>query len=80
MIKKLTLRLDEHLIEKAKIYSARKGKSLSALVADFFSLLEEDIEPFPLKLPPKVASLKGILKDKKVNEDDYRKYLEKKFL
>jgi len=77
---KLTLRLDKDLIKKAKVYSAKRGKSVSALVADFFSLLRIEEEPENESLPPKVASLKGILKGKKVSEEDYRKYLEEKYL
>ena len=76
---KLTLHINKDLIKKAKIYAAKKGKSVSALVADFFSLLPVESEKEE-KLPPKLASLKGILKDKKVNEEDYKKYLEKKYL
>ncbi len=77
---KLTLRLDENLIKKAKIYSAKRGKSVSALVADFFHLLRVEEEPEAGSLPPKVASLKGILKGKKVSKEDYKKYLEEKYL
>jgi len=80
MSAKLTLRLDEHLIRKAKIYSSKRGKSVSALVADFFSLLQVEDKSEVESLPPKVASLKGILKDKNVSEEDYRKYLEEKYL
>jgi predicted HicB family RNase H-like nuclease len=36
MESKLTLRIEEKLIKAAKEYSAKKGKSLSRLVADFF--------------------------------------------
>ncbi|GAB6161732.1 DUF6364 family protein [Desulfothermus naphthae] len=76
---KLTLRLDEDLIKKAKTYAAKRGKSVSSLVANYFSLLQVEREKKE-ELPPKLASLKGILKDKKVNEDDYKKYLESKYL
>jgi len=77
---KLTLRIDENLIKKAKIYAAEKRKSLSALVANYFSLLLQEESKEEKKLPPKVASLKGILKNKKVDEKDYQKYLEEKYL
>ena len=36
---KLTLRLDDELIEEAKSYAARAGKSVSQIVADYFRLL-----------------------------------------
>ena len=37
---KLTLRLDEHLIENAKVFAKQSGKSLSQMVADYFFQLE----------------------------------------
>ena len=36
---KLTLRINENLIKKAKIYAAERKKSLSTLAANYFSLL-----------------------------------------
>ena len=82
---KLTLRLDKDLIQSAKAYSARSGKSLSQLVADYFALLsvnetdeglERPIEP----LPPVTRALKGALKGADVSIEDYQQYLEDKFL
>jgi len=78
---RLSLRIDKKLVEKARFYAAKKGKSISTLVADYFSLLQiEEEKKEEEKLPPGVASLKGILKDKKITEVDYKKYLEKKYL
>ena len=36
---KLTLRVDEKLVKKAKAYAKKTGKSVSQLVAEYFSLL-----------------------------------------
>ena len=36
---KLTLRLEDQLIEQAKSYAALAGKSVSQIVADYFKLL-----------------------------------------
>ena len=36
---KLTLRLDEAVIERAKAYAARRGTSVSGLVEDYFRLV-----------------------------------------
>lgn len=75
---RLTLNMEKHLIESAKEYSARTGKSLSRLVADFFELIrQEHLEQAP-HLPPTVQSLKGVLKGSGATAEDYRKYLEKK--
>jgi hypothetical protein len=72
---KLTLRLDRDLIRRAKSHSRRTGKSVSALVGDFFSLLSEDRASKELPLTPRVRSLIGILKSTRVTEQDYRKHL-----
>ena len=36
---KLTLRLEEQLIERAKAHAKKRGKSVSQMVADYFALL-----------------------------------------
>lgn len=78
---KLTLRLDQDLIRSAKEYSARTGKSLSQIVADYFSLIQQSEQENRIqKLPPVVQSLKGALKDSSISEDDYKRYLEEKYL
>jgi hypothetical protein len=76
---KLTLRLDDQLIRKAKEYSGRSGKSVSQLVADYFSLIETDEEIPGTQITPRVRSLIGSLKGTGVTEEDYRRYLEEKY-
>jgi len=80
MAAKLTLRLDEDLIKEAKKYSAKRGKSVSALVADYFSVLRKEGGSLEDSIPPAVASLRGVLKGKSVDDGDYNKHLEKKYL
>jgi hypothetical protein len=76
---KLTLRLDERLIGKAKRFSDRSGKSVSQLVADYFALIEAD-EPIPgTELTPRVRAMIGALKGATLSEEDYRRHLEEKF-
>lgn len=79
---KLTLRLDKKLIAIAKAYSERSGKSVSQLVADYFALINEKqaTNDNDHELMPITRSLKGSLSGKKVNEKDYHKYLEDKYL
>ena len=72
---KLTLRLDRELIRRAKSHSSRSGKSLSALVADFFALLSTDPQPTGTPLPPRVRSLLGALEGNTVTEQGYRQHL-----
>jgi hypothetical protein len=76
---KLTLRLDNRLIDRAKRYSDRSGKSVSRLVADYFALIEAD-EPIPgTELTPRVRAMIGSLKGASVTEEDYRRHLEEKY-
>ncbi len=67
---KLTLRLDDHLIESAKEYSARTGKSVSKIVSDFFVIIKNEKLNDSSSITPTVQSLKGILKDSKFSEKD----------
>jgi hypothetical protein len=75
---KLTLRLNRDMIRRAKAHSRRTGKSVSALVGDFFSLLSEDRPTEEPTLTPRVRSLVGVLRGAKVTEEDYRKHLMEK--
>jgi len=75
---KLTLRLDDRLIDRAKRYSDRSGKSVSQLVSDYFALIEAD-EPIPgTELSQRVRAMIGSLKGAATTEDDYRRHLEEK--
>ena len=80
MITKLTLRMDEKLIESAKEYSAKTGKSVSRIVADLFEIIKNEKIRREDALTPTVRSLKGILKGKQLGEKDYKKYIEEKYL
>ena len=80
MNSKLTLRLDEDLIKTAKKYSIESGKSLSKIVADLFSIIEDNDIDIEYKLSPKVRKLKGSLCNFSISEEDYKKHLEQKHL
>lgn len=77
---KLTLRLEEELIRRAKTFSRKSGKSVSRIVAEYFETLEVTAPDRPGGITPKVAALKGILKDTGIVEEDYRRHLEEKHL
>jgi len=80
MATKLTLRLDEKLIESAKAYARRQGKSVSQLVAEFFERLgRQDDEPRnDDELTPKVRRLLGIIRESRDDENEYKRYIEDK--
>lgn len=79
MKKKLTLRLDKKLIDKAKKRASQKGTSVSKLVANYFSALEEEVNSSE-KLSPITTSLMGILEDADIEEKDYKRHLKEKYL
>jgi hypothetical protein len=82
MQSKLTLRLEEQLIHRAKDYARHSGRSVSQLVADYFALLESPSATESTseedRLPPLTLSLYGVLADTGVDEADYGRYLEEK--
>ncbi len=80
MSTKLTLRMDEDLIESAKRYSVKTGKSVSRIVADLFEIIKNEKINKAYLLPPSVRSLKGVLKESQLDENDYKKHLEQKYL
>ncbi|MEX0906657.1 MAG: DUF6364 family protein [Balneolaceae bacterium] len=83
MKNKLTLRLESSLIKRAKKHAKRKGTSVSRLVADYFAIMdkeEPDSSDGIRELPPVTASLAGILKHKDIQDEEYKAYLEEKYL
>jgi len=75
---KLTLRVKKSVVEKAKKYSSERGESVSGMVEKIFEVLTEDGRTEDLT--PVVKKLKGILKGSGVSEEDYKRYLEEKYL
>jgi hypothetical protein len=77
---KLTLRIDDELIDRAKSYARRSGKSVSQLVSDYLEMLPEPGLRQPRPLTPIVESLRGVLAGSGLDEADYRRHLEEKHL
>lgn len=75
---KLTLRMDQELIRKAKKYAEETGTSVSKMVAEYFDHLS-DFEAEEEDLPPVLKRLSGVLGRQEINEDEYYEYLEKKY-
>ena len=77
---KLTLRLDDRLIAQAKDYARDTGKSLSQIVAEYFSAITSR-ERSDSTATPTVAALRGVLKGADLRgRRDYRAHLEDKHL
>jgi hypothetical protein len=77
---RLTLWLDEKLIASAKRHSAASGRSVSQLVADFFSLLEAQSTSTDVEVIPRVRALRGVLAGSGLDEGEYIRQLEDKRL
>ncbi len=75
---KLTLRLEDSLIQQAKGYAKEHDKSLSQVVADYFQILTQQTEK-PV-ISPVTKSLIGVLGSSDIDQKDYKKYLEEKYL
>ena len=79
-MQKLTLRLDGELVKKAKTASKKSGKSVSRMVADYFTLLDKKKGGKASPYTPLVRLLKGSLRGTSLDESDYRRFLEEKYI
>ena len=71
---KLTLRLEDELINKAKTLASQRGKSLSKLVAEYFTYITSKEVSDQNDLPPIVKCLYGSLANENLGESDYKNY------
>jgi hypothetical protein len=74
---KLTLSVDEKVIERAKRFAERRGTSVSRLVEQFLDILARPPKPEPEDDTPVLRQLRGILK--KGDREDYRRHLVEKY-
>jgi hypothetical protein len=74
---KLTLSVDEALVEKARAYSRRRGTSISQMVSRFLAALPEDGDGTE-EYTPTVRRLIGVL-PADVDPEDYHRHLEEKY-
>lgn len=78
---KLTLKLDEEVIEKAKAYAERRGLSLSRMVESYFSGLTQQDDQAEQRPTGVVAELTGLLGGLQIEDEKegYAEYLLKKY-
>ena len=76
---KLTLSVDETVVERAKRYAAERGTSVSHLVETYLGLLARAAPAPGQDLPPVTRRLWGILKGASYHRDEYRRHLARKY-
>jgi len=76
---KLTLKVDETVIARAKRYAAQHGTSVSGMVEQFLALVSGSAAQPDEELPPILARLRRELQGTSADPSTYRKYLERKY-
>jgi hypothetical protein len=72
---KLTLTIDQTIIERAKKYANHKGRSLSNIIENYLKAITKEENVEDIELTPIVKSLKGSFKAPQ--NFDYKKELSK---
>lgn len=75
---KLTLTIEQSLIEKAKKYAKGKGRSLSDIVENYFKAIVNEDNSKVIDSAPITSSLRGSFKASK--DFDYKKELSESLL
>ena len=76
---KLTLKLDQNVIQSAKLYAETNKRSLSRLVEDYFRKLIVENTPASSRFSPLVEELSGVISETDLKKLDYVSYLEQKY-
>jgi hypothetical protein len=76
---KLTLSVDQRVVERAKRYAAARGTSVSRMVETYLDAVARLNDTRREELPPITRRLAGILKGAKYDREDYIDYLVRKY-
>jgi hypothetical protein len=80
MSARLTLYIDNEVVQKAKAYVKTRRTSLSKMVNDYLKTLQTKEISESEQQAPLTRSLRGVLRDERLSEKTYHQYLEKKYL
>ena len=72
---KLTLTIEQTVVERAKVYAKEKGNSLSGIIENYLKVITKEEEKSETTMTPIVKSLRGAFKAP--YDFDYKKELEK---
>jgi len=70
---KLTLTMEQMLIDKAKMYAKEQGRSLSEIIANILKSMVKEVKDEEIEITPLVSSMKGTFKAPK--DFEYKKDL-----
>lgn len=78
---KLTLNIDQDLVDQAKMYARKKNESLSSLVQNYFKFLSEKNHLEDMEISPNVKALTGIIQLEKNFDlkNEYGAYILEKY-
>lgn len=76
---KLTLSVDPKVIKQAKRYAAARKTSVSRVVEQYLKALTRPSSKEG-EIPPTLAKIRAELRGVTVDEEDYYRYLERKYL
>jgi hypothetical protein len=76
---RLTLSIDDRVIERAKKYAARHGTSVSQLVEEYLDRLSRPPTYNPEEITPLLTQLRAGLKGVSLNVRSYKRYLTRKY-
>lgn len=62
MTRKLTLTIEQSVIDRAKIYARKKDRSLSNLIENYLKAITDEENNDSVELPPNVKALRGSFK------------------
>ena len=80
MSARLTLYIDDEVVQKAKAYVKTRRTSLSKMVNDYLKILQTKESSESEQKAPLTRSLRGVLRGERLSEEAYRQYLEEKYL
>jgi hypothetical protein len=72
---KLTLTIEQAIIERAKKYAKRKGRSLSDIIENYLKVITKEESKADIEITPLTKSMRGSFKAPK--DFDYKKELSK---
>ena len=76
---KLTLNIDQNIIEEAKSYAKNHSVSLSKLIENYLSSITTKESKKKSTVSPLVESLTGIIPNDYDERNDYRNYIDQKY-